>query len=386
MAWRIDENAARGEIDNRTRGTVQGKIWLAGREEPLVLNLNGNGHKDLAGCKLTFSNPSPQVDPTLNLSPLQTGTAGDMTAARKVRIRKDFDYPASKPGKRPPEEIANALYLEWFSDTSGRVVIESTNYQVSVSEPAWHLSPEEETQQKEANAEAMRSFAESVGGPPDPREEAAYEGDPQDEFEWELFLRASDRRTDKLGELMEKYQDDPNCDRLIAREMGWTHIEEMLDAAESSEEEGDAESDMEEADYDEVDFDQLEGSLTEEYERPRHPLVEHLIERSAELHQLAENQKDEDLREMVSEFSLIGPKVAGALIIAHPRLHPDLHMNGLVVAKLKRALGELTIALSAANRVKQKNGGFPVDHWIAEILETRQAILSLMDKFRRENE
>jgi hypothetical protein len=104
------------------------------------------------------------------------------------------------------------------------------------------------------------------------------------------------------------------------------------------------------------------------------------------LHQLTENQEDEDLREMVGAFSLIGPKVAGALLIAHPSLHPDLHVNWLVVAKLKRALVELTLALNAANRVKEKNGSFPVDPWIAEIPQTRQEILPLMDNFRRENE
>jgi hypothetical protein len=58
-------------------------------------------------------------------------------------------------------------------------------------------------QQHEANAEAMRAFIEHVAGTLDPREEAAYDGVPKDEFEWELFLRASDRRATKLGELME---------------------------------------------------------------------------------------------------------------------------------------------------------------------------------------
>ena len=33
MAWRIEEQVLRGEIDNRTPGRVIGKIWLFGREE-----------------------------------------------------------------------------------------------------------------------------------------------------------------------------------------------------------------------------------------------------------------------------------------------------------------------------------------------------------------
>ena len=54
MAWRIHEHILRGELDNRTRGRVTGKVWLAGVAEPLVLELAGDCHPDLAGCVLTF--------------------------------------------------------------------------------------------------------------------------------------------------------------------------------------------------------------------------------------------------------------------------------------------------------------------------------------------
>jgi len=120
--------------------------------------------------------------------------------------------------------------VEWFSETDGRVVIESADYEINVSEPVWKMSPEEEEQQHRANAEAMQSYVDRLTGNPDSREEAAYQGAPKDEFEWELFLRASDRRAMKLGELMEKYKDSPDRDRLIAKAMGWKEIEEMLAA------------------------------------------------------------------------------------------------------------------------------------------------------------
>ena len=32
MAWRFHEHVLRGEIDNRTRGRVTGRIWLAGMD------------------------------------------------------------------------------------------------------------------------------------------------------------------------------------------------------------------------------------------------------------------------------------------------------------------------------------------------------------------
>jgi len=51
MAWRLHEHVLRGKIDNRTRGRVTGEIWLAGIDEPLVLELAGDCAPDLAGCE-----------------------------------------------------------------------------------------------------------------------------------------------------------------------------------------------------------------------------------------------------------------------------------------------------------------------------------------------
>src|SRR5438132_1169341 len=59
MALRIHDNVVRGEIDNRSKGMVRGRIWLEGRPEPLLLKLKGNAHPDLAGCLLTFTNCGP---------------------------------------------------------------------------------------------------------------------------------------------------------------------------------------------------------------------------------------------------------------------------------------------------------------------------------------
>jgi hypothetical protein len=378
MAWRIADNIVRGEIDNRTPGLVHGEIWLAGIKVPLTLKLIGNGHKDLAGCKLTFSNPTPKADPSLTLKADQTGTVGDMTAARKVRVIDNLDYKALTDNQPFSEHMANLLYLEWFSDTNGRVVIESTDYEIEIGEPAWRLSPEDESRQLEANAEAMQSFMDQITESFDPREEAAYNGDPKDEFEWELFLRASDRRSTKLGELLEKYNGHPDRDRLIARGMGWKEIEEMLDAqAESLEEEEEDEA---------LEFDEPDEEEIARAERPiRHPLVTRIIDRSVELSRLTENQRDDDINEMVGSYMVVGPKIAGALTIGDHDLAPDLNMSGLVVAKLKRAIGELSRALTAAERLRESKRQLPfsIDDWITEMLETRQEILALMDDFRK---
>ena len=277
MAWRIAHNVVRGEIDNRVRGRVEGRIWLAGRSDPVILRLSGNCHIDLAGCRLEFSNPKPMADSSITLTSDQNGVVGDITAARKVRVIDTCDFETMEAGTKSPECLANALYLEWFTETNGRVVIESADYQIRVSERAWKMSQEEETQQCETNAAAMQSFLDRVTGTPDAREEAAYNGEPKDEFEWELFLRASDRRVTKLSEVMEKYHDSPDCDRLIARAMGWTEIEEMLDA------EPDPEIEEELV----VTDDTAESDVFEqENDTTRHPLVTHILERSITLMKL----------------------------------------------------------------------------------------------------
>src|SRR5580692_2216756 len=378
MAWRIADNVIRGELDNQTPGLVQGKIWLAGREAPLALRLSGNGHKDLAGCKLTFSNPAPKTDPTISLNPEQTGVVGDMTAARKVRVIDNLDYETIKGDEPFTEHMANALYLEWFSEANGRVVIESTDYEIGLGEPTWRPSSEDEARQHQANAEAMQSFMERISESFDPREEAAYNGDPKNEFEWELFLRASDRRSTKLGELLEKYQDHPERDRLVARGMGWKEIEEMMDAQAAGIEDEEEEEDLDFEEPDDEDIARAEEPM-------RHPLVTRLIDRSVALSELAGDQRDDDLEEMVGSYMVVGPKVAGALTIGDRDLGPDLNMSGLVVAKLKRAVAELSHALSAANRLRETKRELPfsLDEWITEMLEARQEILGLMDDFRK---
>src|SRR2546422_1919115 len=163
MAWRIHDSVRRGEIDNRERGVVRGTIWLHGLKEPVVLELKGNACPDLAGCLLTFENPGETIpmrtDARMNL--LQRGTIGDLTASRKVRV---FDLPIEeaymrkKQGLPVPEHMANCLYLEWFSEANGRVVIESTDYRLTISPPAWQLSPEDEQRRQQSAAEGFSGF------------------------------------------------------------------------------------------------------------------------------------------------------------------------------------------------------------------------------------
>jgi hypothetical protein len=168
MAFRIHETVLRGEIDNRTKGIVRGKVWLAGKDEPVILELKGNAWPDLAGCLLTFSNPlQPVLDPHIDsLRSLQQGGVGDITASRKVRV---FDVPLEEAlakirrGEKPSEHMANSLYCEWFSQANGRVVIESADYELIVSAPEWRLTPAENAERARQAARGMTDFMQRLG-------------------------------------------------------------------------------------------------------------------------------------------------------------------------------------------------------------------------------
>lgn len=176
MAWHIEEHVVRGEIDNRTRGTVTGKIWFAGRPDPVELTLSGNAAPDLAGRRLEFVNPSPQPGLPDSFAAKQEGTAGDLTASRKVRLPDllfdpiDENDAANEPF---PEPRGNALHLEWFSRANGHVVIESAWFELGmiVDEPAWEMTAEEHDRQRQISAEALNAF-------PDPFDEFFDEEDP----------------------------------------------------------------------------------------------------------------------------------------------------------------------------------------------------------------
>jgi hypothetical protein len=157
-------------------------------------------------------------------TPQQRGPAGDITAARKVRV---FDVPIEEAlamcrrGETPPEHMANSLYLEWFSERSGRVVIESVDYRLQISEPAWRFTREEiaERDRRIAQNETPLAVAIAEDG----------ESEEWDEVRYEQFLRESDARTERYGRLLEKYKDHPDSEPIIAREMGWRWLEEALD-------------------------------------------------------------------------------------------------------------------------------------------------------------
>lgn len=172
MAWMIDEAVTRGEIDNRVEGRTTGRVWLIGREAPLELELEGDCWRDLAGTRLKFENPAPKRsteaggrDAIAELKRVQKGLVGDMTASRKCKVPTVDDEEFQRLYENE-EEIPyawkNMLYLEWFSEANGRVVIEATEYEMEISDREWEMDEDAEEAQKLANLNAMRNFMAQV--------------------------------------------------------------------------------------------------------------------------------------------------------------------------------------------------------------------------------
>lgn len=414
MPHRIHDNITHGEIDCRVKGEVTGKLWPHGGGEPIVLQLTGNAWPDMAGCELSFVNKGGTVPlrQDLSMASVQNGSVGDMTASRKVRIPavpiEEFCERTMK-GEKPPERLANSLYLEWFSETNGRVVFESAECEITLSTPQWRLTPEEEEQRAKDAAAGMDSFMESLTQAIDLAESKVPWGKEEwDEFDHEKLLRESDARTDKLGELMEKYMDDPDRDRIIAREMGWTHIEEMLDAQDlEGEAKGDEEDESSDGGGSGEDAVGWEVPDLEDYKEPepdpategkdwirtekgdiRHPLQHRAFEGAIELwHRLEElglkEARDDDVAALVGEYQILSAKLAGALNgLAQNRPHVDY---AHIIARMKRGLTHLHEAQAALVRVGERKllPEEDLGKTRTELFAIREEMLRLMEEFRQ---
>ena len=106
------------------------------------------------------------------------------------------------------------------------MVIESADYEVTVSAPEWRMTPEEEAERARQAATGMSDFMAKLTeaierhrrGQKDPEAE-------WNEHDYEKFLKESDARTDKYLELLDKYGDSDEAEARIAKEMGWDSSE-----------------------------------------------------------------------------------------------------------------------------------------------------------------
>jgi hypothetical protein len=385
----------RGEIDNRVKGMVRGKVWVEGRIDPIVLELEGNAWPDLAGCLLTFINPLKR---TLHahldsLHHTQRGKIGDLTASRKVRV---FDVPLEEALEmcrrkiKPREHMANCLYLEWFSEANGRVVIESADYELTISAADWQLTPEEERDRATQAAAGMDDFMAKLSAAIEEQQRGQKDPDQEwDEHDYEKFLKESDARTDKYAELLDKYGDSEEAEAKIAKEMGWDRgenanedehmgIEEINALCEAAAIQPPPQPDPHREGIDWIRTEN--GDLV-------HPLQRRCFESAVrfrrETHALGlEKISDKGLDEFIFQFHTTGAKLAGAL---NPVARgEDCRIASFTVAYLKRALEHLHKCLAGLEAVAPKKllPEMMIVEARKELFEIREGILRLMDDFR----
>ncbi len=387
MAWRIDEQVIRGEIDNRTCGQVTGRIWLIGREEPVELDLKGDAWHDLAGHLLRFSNPDPKPADLSGLNARQRGVVGDITASRKVRVPEVpmedlMDIIAARADF--PWHWANSLYLEWFSAANGRVVIESVSYQLDLDgEPAWIMTDADEAECRRANGQAMASGA---GLPNDDDEDepttvAESEADEED-ARMQLLLDRVGARIEREGPEEADFDLIHEEERArLKRERGG--VEPELTPGQEEErarwiEEMNAicEQALSEAGTDKWKDD---SEPTDD----RHPLVISTCDFAVELrHDLqtggwlpADANQEHPLQEIADGVMIAGVKLGGALGMADKdQWPPDPIIAGNALVRLKKARAHLCDALAGLDAAAGEALATP--SWRARASERVNAILA----------
>lgn len=394
MAWRVDEAVEHGLIDNTVEGLTTGKIWLVGRDEPLILSLNGDCWRDLAGSVLEFENPSPkEMAEATELDTEQTGIVGDITASRKARI-PDISEEEMDECERRGEDIPfcwrNVLSMEWFSEINGRVLIEAAGYDLKINGKEWDMDEDQEEAQKLANLSAMRDFLAQVIRRAEPDGSGAVTGKSGelDEYEWEERLKESDRLTDAYQEVLEKYMEDSDSERKEAFVMGWDGLlGEMAEREEDGDNFGDDGEEDDEEDGFTEDWKSGGGDDGEEiWLESSHPLQAKAHEVALRSFDIAGKNGDRDspAQRTISNLMLVSAKLAGVLHGQDSEYEPE---TGFVLAVLKRCLGWINESLGACSELiateEDADHKAALNHLRADIFGIRDGITEMRRELKR---
>ena len=373
MAWRIDKEIVHGWVDNTEPGKVTGKIFLEGWDEPMHLELEGNCYRDLAGSRCEFKNPSPLLNRRLDINPEQIGKVGDMTASRRCKV-PDIISPLDlieqkEKDLNPPVHWSNVLYLEWFSESNGRVVIELPDAEIDVTLPKWKMSRDEEKEQMQNNAQNMTSFLDKLVEAKLPVRKPKMDEEEVDEFEWELFMKESDAKSEKYGELLEKYIDHPDRDKIINEQMGWNFDESKIVEGWSEKLE------VEEEVYPDDIFD-----------REKHPLVKRMGDLWFTIHEYVDgypldHADDEATGILVADliFNIQCASAKSSSVLSYADFE-----NGMIIAKLKRAITYIHEAINIAGNEKVGRALKDIiEPTQAELFVIREKMIKIMDKLRK---
>lgn len=157
----LESSILGGYLSNEVPGLVTGVLHLAGQNQPVRVELVGNFLRDIAGCRVDFHNPLPEVNEghVEAIAPQQHGYSGLMTASYRVAKlpRRRSQSGEMFPLPVPPG-LKNLLFFEWFNQDHQRVLIQSWHLQLRVSSPRWQLTKEEEAALLRQNRARRKHF------------------------------------------------------------------------------------------------------------------------------------------------------------------------------------------------------------------------------------
>jgi hypothetical protein len=156
MAWRPNQFVIDGVLKNTVSGKVTGWIQFKGLSEKVTFDLDGNFHRDIRGASIHFKGDSTEDAPDAEkymegFALHQTGKVGDMTA-----------------GLPPYDYVRDQVYIEWYSDQNGRVVIELEQDQVKIigtTIPACESDPISREQQNHNMTQFLSQLAQDCSIP-----------------------------------------------------------------------------------------------------------------------------------------------------------------------------------------------------------------------------
>jgi hypothetical protein len=212
---------------------------------------------------------------------------------------------------------------------------------------------------------------------------SGFEGESErawDEYDWERFLQQQDSKTEKYMELLEKYLDDPRRDEIIAREMGWTHLQDAKDwSAEVDalmDEEVDAadDADCAASDQGESPFETFENHSLYRAAFGLTIWIDELFDRETRL------QNEPAAVKLATQSALASAKLAAALSDHDP------DEIGMTIAYLKRALKAITTSLETGAELVNKKLIDAEQYSVLQqrLFQVRDGIITLMGEYRGE--
>ncbi len=218
------------------------------------------------------------------------------------------------------------------------------------------------------------------------KEKDFYEDDDWDEEDWERFLQKADVRTAKYLELFETLHNHPECDNIIAQEMGWSQKYE--DCSYGNESCGNCEKSNEcyifeinqmfdnSVEYDETTGRDIEDVEKIEAYKKSYDLYMRLnkyFENSSEI------DTDEDVFEAISASSMVSAKIAGGHGMGYEK--DSLCGN---IANCKRSLKSAKVCVNSLEMVRAKST-FPesdINSLICEAIKVEREVMKWIEYLR----